>query len=265
MASVRERSNPGKAAADDKPLFPSAPSMPPAKSTGSKSFAPGRFTLVASMCCAFVCLLDISLLLPHPAQALPDVKGDIPTITERGLPSPEVRKRYHQRLQALAATANKYHRNLTLASKELPVEPSREKSAVCRLAEAAVKEREAARVEARLFGSVGQHLALIVRDIYVYRSLDPFTPKKMLADRRQKMLGKAKDKNKQITDDEVCEAVVEASVRSNKAYDKAASAKAGISFAEETIWFYAIPSLCLIGVTYLVEVLRSRPGKPGTD
>merc|ERR1719203_95212 len=190
--------------------------------TISRFFIPGGLTLVTALSVLAVGLLDALCCLPHPESAVPGAfpKQAISTVPLRGLPSQEVRLNYKARLETWNKQLESYRRNLTFANIELVMgneiglgAVADAKPAACKLAAASVRERHAARVEARLQGSVGIHLCLIFRDLLVYRSLSPFTFEAMMENRRAKI--KATN-GIEPTDDEVCQALMDASQRTSK-------------------------------------------------
>jgi len=100
------------------------------------------------------------------------------------------------------------------------------------------------------------HLGLIARDLWVYGSSSPFAPDAMIASRRKKI--EAKGQN--ATDDEVCRAVVDSSLRTNKEWNAAAEARAAQQqgYVEETLWLYLWPSVGLALAAYLAQLLWAR-------
>jgi len=259
-----------------------------------KAFAclrPGRLSIVTLAAVTCVCLLDSLCFLPHPVSAPPpgappplSLHAAAPDAAEKikeeqsgqfGLPMAEVRRNYHKRLEAWSRRALVYRQNLTLAAAEM-LQIRRPSAAVdlensaptdnlakpklspeCSLADASVREREAARVEARLQGSAGLHAWLVLRDVFVYGSLDPFTLEAMMRQKRVKM--QKANGGKVPTDDEVCLALVDSSARSNKAWDEAAESRGRheISYAMETAKLYLAPMLAVSAVAYLSEVAWS--------
>lgn len=218
--------------------------------------------MVTALSVLAVGLLDALCCLPHPESAVPGAfpKQAISTVPLRGLPSQEVRLNYKARLETWNKQLESYRRNLTFANIELVMgneiglgAVADAKPAACKLAAASVRERHAARVEARLQGSVGIHLCLIFRDLLVYRSLSPFTFEAMMENRRAKI--KATN-GIEPTDDEVCQALMDASQRTSKHFDAMAKEKGQqqITFVRETMEIYMLPFCGLAAITYVAEV-----------
>mmetsp|Transcript_63830 Transcript_63830/g.120915 ORF Transcript_63830/g.120915 Transcript_63830/m.120915 type:complete len:294 (-) Transcript_63830:196-1077(-) len=234
-----------------------------ARSARGRRLRPGRSSCIVFALCGIACILDIVCYLPHPVRSMPSAEGEAPSPKEVGLPAAEVRAKYHMRLEAWEQRAKYIRDNLTIRASELPGNSS----AACRLAAAAVRERHGARVEARLYGSSAAHFLLIIRDIWHYRSLNPFEPEAMIQKKRQKM---TKPGLPHPTSDGVCLEVVEASSRSNKAWDAHAAelAKKDHGYIGETAWLHTKITCCVLLAVYAFEVVLQEcrlRRKPCTD
>lgn len=199
------------------------------------------------------------------------------------LPSHEVRRHYHERLRAWSERLQDYRANMTSAglasgspasagnASELSSATLRAASPLaapvgltaCALAAASVRERESARVEARLLGSAGLHAALVLRDLWVYGSLDPFSFDRMHQQRRKKL---AAEGNRTVSDEDVCLALVDSSTRTSKAFDALAENRRseGASYEWETAHLYFWPCLVLVSCVYAVEAFVQWLPKPST-
>lgn len=236
---------------------------------------PGPVTRGSLVLGFILCFLDCACWLPHPAAPLPTFEllkrpsdaevalqaseAESHLINElkaragapvSGLPSFEVRKNYKQRLSALAVRLQEHNRNATLMTL----------SAACRLAAVASHERQAARIEARLQGSAASHLGLQLRDLFVYRSLDPFSLENMMKTKRSKMEKKLQEGSAAPSDNDVCLGLVESSTRSNQGWDEAAEAASTwqMSYILETALLYASVFSVVAAMTYVSEVLYRR-------
>lgn len=125
-------------------------------------------------------------------------------------------------------------------------------------------ERHAARVQARIMGSSVSHVFLIIRDIYVYRSFNPFTPQAMMNKKRKKMTQKGKAPP---TDDEVCHEIIGSSTKSNEGWNKIADdnplgdaekALQGALYVYQTMRMYIQLTPVIVAIAYLSEVLARR-------
>jgi len=256
---------------------------------------PGRTPLLVAALILLAMVLDVLCLLPHPVAAAPPgaptkppatpvaADGDapqkllLPGPPPIGLASWQVRKNYHERLQAWEGRVAEYRRNLSLADEELspytrPMQLATNPTAsfaeigtattpmplspICALAAASVRERESARVEARLQGSGMLHLVLQLRDLYVYQSWDPFTFEAMKSRKAKKMTG---PNGTVPPDDEVCNALIGSSSQSNKGWDKTAEgrAAAGTTYGAEVVQLYLIPLFLFPLVMYLFQEMWS--------
>eukprot|EP00933_Yihiella_yeosuensis_P032689 TRINITY_DN26314_c0_g1_i1.p1 TRINITY_DN26314_c0_g1~~TRINITY_DN26314_c0_g1_i1.p1 ORF type:complete len:295 (+),score=49.95 TRINITY_DN26314_c0_g1_i1:69-887(+) len=241
---------------------------------------PGKATICTLLFCLVLGFLDALSLLPHPtANAVSlEMLGSMMTMTASlpdssatktieevnplqkqivdelkalaypngSVSSSEVREYYHARLKVLQTKLGDFQRNM--GNPESKITP-------CDLAEVAVKERERARIEARSFGSSGQHLVLILRDLFVYGSLTPFTLEKMMRKKKHQL---DKQHGTKTSDAEVCNALVESSTRSNPSWDKSAKEAADhwqMSYAQETMAMYLVLVVALTIIVYLAEVL----------
>ena len=102
-------------------------------------------------------------------------------------------------------------------------------------------------------GSAGTHVSLVLRDWYVYGSLSPFSLEAMMKQRKEKMMQKAG--GVEPTEEEVCLALVESSMKSNAAWDKSVQEQEGIGYARETWMFYLPLTLAAYAAVYLAEVI----------
>lgn len=220
-----------------------------------KYMMPGKAsgTILAIMI-AMACF-DSVAWLPHPPVAIPigvpPSPGEIRPELREKFATPQIRNKYKARLASWAKRAAKYWKNITLA--ELDLGSAWKQSAkttsgnMCALAMVSVSERESARVEARLHGSAGLHWVLLIRDFWTYQSLNPFT--------FEAMKKHTIKKNGKISDEDVCNAMVESSTRSNPAWDATAAKRAEHehTYCTETLTLYIGPSLSIFLLVYFVE------------
>lgn len=216
---------------------------------------PGLACIVTVLSVVAACILDSACLLPHLLPAPPPSllgPADLAGTSDRCLSSAEVRVNYHRRLRQWAVRATGYQENATQMAEDLSVaEPTK-----CKLAEASVREREAARIWARHQGAAALHWALVARDVWVYGSLDPFRFDAMREQRRKKL----EAKGAKVADGEICEALVSSSTRSNPEWDKAAAGRAvvGDAYPLETLRLYTVPGSALVVTVYMLERLVGR-------
>lgn len=241
--------------------------------------SPGPVTLATMTIFATLCFLDSWCLLPHPppivvvqselrttrffASSSPSSDAVTQLVDELkaradvgiGLPSGEVRRNYKARLQVLSDKLSAFRRETNVTE-----------TAPCSLAAVAVQEREGARIEARLKGPAAMHAALMLRDLWVYQSLEPFTLQNMMQQKRSKMTKSHPEAPP--SDHEVCLALVESSTQSNKNWDLTAEATTGanLSYGQETLVMVYLPvSLVITMIAYFSEVLCCRRKKKNTD
>lgn len=240
---------------------------------------PGRPTGIATLTAFVLFLLDFACWLPHPMAApngAPPPPSEVPQTlatpppsltTQRGLPSHKVRQNYHARLEAWEKRATEYKGNLTRAGQELPnADPElgprwQGGGPICSLAVASVREREAARIGARLQGSAAIHCLLILRDLFMYKALSPFEPEAMLAKRHHKLTSERRRSNTtnstlELSLDEVCEAVVAASMRTSAGFDTLAKQleERQTSYLQELLWNYVLLAVSLALLAYMAEL-----------
>jgi len=256
----------GSSTAKQRGLEARGAKLPPSPSS-SRTWLPGRLTTAASLGFAMLGVLDAMLYLPHPpAAAAAGGLLELPGRRDRGLPSHRVRSNYHEHLASWGEKLQAYQSEPAKFDAEVPRHAAGAAAATgsgpdgptCRLAAASVREREAARIGARLQGAAGLHWALNVRDVLVYRALDPFSFSRMMAQRRSKM--RKESATLAPSDEEVCKALVESSLRTNEAWNARAEAQAGLqsTYLDEVLRLYAASLLVAALAAYVVELaLRS--------
>mmetsp|Transcript_56795 Transcript_56795/g.122792 ORF Transcript_56795/g.122792 Transcript_56795/m.122792 type:complete len:243 (-) Transcript_56795:82-810(-) len=211
------------------------------------------FVGVTLAVCLVCCFLDATCMLPHGSSHIGEGTEDL------CLPASAVRKTYHKRLSSWKDKTNATNLRGSLPPRQ-PAEPTL--SPDCRLAEASVAERAGARIAGRQQGSAAMHVILDLRDLWVYKSWDPFTLEGLMKQKRGKMPATA-------SDDEVCRALVQSSTRANRDFDAAARARQRFGYVEETLSIY-LGLGCIIVALYLLleQVFALRSGqsrKEGTS
>lgn len=213
--------------------------------------------------------LDATCYLPHPTAAAPSSFLEATySASPKCLAAHKVRRNYWSHLEEWGQRLKVFRNNLQQAEADvLALSPdSSEENAIvaetatspaCRLAAASIREREAARIEARLQGSAGLHLFLILRDIFVYRSTSPFTFEAMMRHRRAKM---EQAGDTAISDDDVCLAIVDASLRTSKAFDAMAEEqeRQQRSYFIEIVHNYGLIVCVLVALAWVAEVIFAR-------
>lgn len=238
-----------------------------------KQFKPGLVTIQAAIVMVVLCGLDLLCLLPHPVNTTPpgapvqhnlssknvslSISKANSTRGQKCLPSYKVRANYHKRLWAWAERVKPQRYN-TSTVEAVILDADRPKtwphSPACMLAAAAVDERESARVEARLQGSALMHCLLILRDWWVYGSLESFTPEAMYHQRLAKM---EKAGAKSPDSDQVCLSLVDSSLRTNPHFDAIAEDQAehAITYLADTVHQYVYATIVVVLSVFVFEAM----------
>jgi len=167
----------------------------------------------------------------------------------KGLSSAAVRSWYNTHLNAMTEKLQAYRQ----------LEPSAAQAMLggfqqpCELTGLAVRARMAIKTKARIQGSSTMHAALIVRDWFVYGFFNEFGLKSLMDRKRSKM----QKEGLSPSQEEVCEAVLTSSFRSNPDWTELAktAGEAGITYQSEIVSIYGGMVVITIVASALLAIL----------
>merc|ERR1740121_2055420 len=109
----------------------------------------------------------------------------------------------------------------------------------------------------RLQGSAGMHLLLIVRDVFVYKSMSPFTFEAMMNRARRKL----EERNgTDVDDNDACSALIHSSIQTSKGFNAMAEEqeRQQFTYVWEIVLLYGLVLCGVAALTWPTEVLCAR-------
>lgn len=192
-------------------------------------FALRRRVLASCAVCLATCVLDILLLLPHPAGQL---RGS------PGMAGTAVRAKYYERIALLTERVASLRAGLSSVGSEVEDLGSRS----CQFAAVVIDGCEAARLESHLYGSAAMHTLLRLRDVVKNRSLRPPTLGEHLHRKRWAIRISS---GHSPTLDEACIAIAESWLKLDERFALAMThAEQDLSYEAETCIVYA--GMCMV-------------------